>query len=334
MEEKESGEQLTYNEWESKHLAKHSELMKRYNELKEKEALLIEQKGGKTSKKVLLLDQQKNAIDLQIDRLKLDKIESDSAADKRYADNVNAIRVKRQLAIDEAENEYNRKLKKAEAEYRNTLTHYDGEKSASLNKNERIYNESKRILEQKSAGKEEEKAITTKTAAEVTLAANKIKILTELQSSINVMAMSRFGITNGKFITPLPTLPEPLPESAIIPRATPVSTATTEEILARLGEDGSAARARAEALQLDREKRREAHEQEVERQERILAHRRQMEREADERRAEREARERQERQQQPITPPLTQVQEEEEDDMTQEEIDAYIAQRKKERGGK
>lgn len=354
--EEETGEQLAYNEWESKHLAKHSELMKRYNELKEKEALLIEQKGGKTNKKALLLDQQKNAIDLQIDKLKMDKIENDAAVEKRYADNVNAIRGRRQVAIDKAEEKkdnerrkieaaynaairdmeavYDSGIRKADSEYNHTFTYYTSEKSISLDKNERVYNESKRTLEQKSANKEEEKAITTKTAAEVTLAANKIKILTEIQNSINIMDMSRFSVPNGKFVTPLPTLPETLPESVVVPRAVPVSTATTEEILARLGEDGSTARARAEALQLDREKRREAYEQEIERQERILAHRRQMEREAAERRADREARERQhQQQQQVVTPPLTQTDEEEED-MTQEQIDAYIAQRKKERGGK
>ena len=326
-------QQLQYNAWESQHLSKHSDLLKRYNELKQKEDLLSQQTDGKTTKRELLLTQRKNMTISKLGSLELDKIERDALVDTKYDTNVDIILVRKQKDIAEAEEKYEKALRKAETDFQHSLKYYDGEKKASLDKNTRLFESKKRLLEERGENIDAEKAITTRTAAELTIAANKIKILTEIKRSIDIMAMSRSSVPDGNFLYPLPTMPEPLPESAIqsVEQPRPRATATTEEILASLGEDASSAVDRAEAQAEDRRIRREAFEEEMQRNEIMLAHRRQMEREAAERRAEREARERQERQQQPITPPLTQV---EEDNMTQEEIDAYIAQRKKERGGK
>jgi len=331
-------QQLQYNAWESQHLTKHSDLLKRYNELKGKEALLGEQHSGKVTKKNMVLEVKKSANDIKLTALETDKIREDSEVEARYNSNLHVINTRMQKEIEEAketaELELKKELKKIQARFENSRNYYDSEKKASLDKNLKIYNQSKSSLTQKVASIEAEKAITTKTAAELTIAANKIKILTEIKRSIDIMAMSRSSVSNGNFLYPLPTMPEPLPESTIksVEQPQPRATATTEEILASLGEDASLAVKRAESQAEDRRLRREAFEEEMQRNEIMLAHRRQMEREADERRADREARERQhQQQQQVVTPPLTQI---EEDDMTQEEIDAYIAKRKKERGGK
>lgn len=327
-------QQLQYNAWESQHLTKHSDLIKRYNELKQKEDLLSQQTDCKTTKRDLLLTQRKNMTITKLGSLELEKIERDAVVDTKYDSNIDVILVRKQTATVEAEARYEKELRKIEADYQHSLKYYDGEKKASLDKNLRLFESKKRLLEEKGENIDAEKAITTRTAAELTIAANKIKILTEIKRSIDIMAMSRSSVSNGNFLYPLPTMPEPLPESTIksVEQPQPRATATTEEILASLGEDASLAVKRAEAQAEDRRLRREAFEEEMQRNEIMLAHRRQMEREADERRADREARERQhQQQQQVVTPPLTQI---EEDDMTQEEMDAYIAKRKKERGGK
>ena len=304
--------------------------------MKQKEDLLSQQTDGKTTKRDLLLTQRKNMTITKLGSLELDKIERDAVVDTKYDSNIDVILVRKQTATVEAEAKYERELRKIEADFQHSLKYYDGEKKASLDKNLRLFESKKRLLEERGENIDAEKAITTRTAAELTIAANKIKILTEIKRSIDIIAMSRSSVTNGNFLYPLPTMPEPLPESAIqsVEQPQPRATATTEEILASLGEDASLAVKRAESQAEDRRLRREAFEEEMQRNEIMLAHRRQMEREAAERRADREAREKQEQkqqQQQVVTPPLTQI---EEDDMTQEQIDAYIAQRKKERGGK
>jgi len=322
-------QQLQYNAWESQHLTKHSDLMKKYNEIKQKESLLGEQTGGKTTKRDLLLTQKKNMTISKLGSLELDKIERDAVVDTKYDTNIDVILVRKENEILEAHAMHERRLKKIEADYQHSLKYYDSEKKASLDKNTRMFDSKKRILEERGENIDAEKAITTRTAAELTIEANKIKILTEIKRSIDIIAMSRSSVPNGKFLYPLPTMPEPLSESApkpVVERQQ--STATTEEILASLGEDPSVAVMRAEAQAEDRRIRREAFEEEMQRNEIMLAHRRQLEREAEERRAERKARERQEIQQ-PITPPFTQIEEEQEDewDMSQEEIDAHIAKR-------
>jgi hypothetical protein len=327
-------QQLQYNAWESQHLAKHSDLIKKYNEIKQKESLLGEQTGGKTTKKNMVLEVKKSANTVKLEALETDKIKEDSEVEARHKSNLHIIEIRRQKEIaeatEEAERELKKQLKKIEAKYNTSKEYYDGEKKASLDKNLKLYNQTKSSLTQKVANIEAEKTIITRTGAELTIEATKTKILTEIKRSIDVIAMSRSSVPNGRFLYPLPTMPEPLSESApkpVVERQQ--STATAEEILASLGEDASLAVMRAEAAAEDRRLRREAFEEEMQRNEIMLEHRRQMEREAAERRKDREARERQERQQQPITPPLTQDEEEEEDewDMSQEEIDAHIAKR-------
>jgi hypothetical protein len=320
-------QQLQYNAWESQHLTKHSDLIKKYNEIKQKESLLGEQTGGKTTKRDLLLTQKKNMTISKLGSLELDKIERDAVVDTKYDTNIDVILVRKENEILEAQAMHERRLKKIEADYQHSLKYYDSEKKASLDKNARMFDSKKRILEERGENIDAEKAITTRTAAELTVEATKAKILTEIKRSIDVIAMSRSSVPNGRFLYPLPTMPEQLSESApkpVVERQQ--STATTEEILESLGEDPSVAVMRAEAAAEDRRIRREAFEEEMQRNEIMLAHRRQLEREAEERRAERKARERQEIQQQPITPPFTQD-EEDEWDMSQEEIDAHIAKR-------
>lgn len=337
-------QQLQYNAWESQHLIKHSDLMKKYNDLKQKETLLSEQTGGKVTRRDLLLTQKKNMSITKLGTLELLMIEKDDDIDSTYASNISIIENTLEESKEDALKTYNVALQRIKASYEDALKaadqkfnkakkYYDEECKKSHNKCKREFDTKKRILEERGENIDAEKAITTRTAAELTIAANKIKILTEIKRSIDVIAMSRSSVPNGKFLYPLPTMPEPLSESApkpVVERQQ--STATAEEILASLGEDPSVAVMRAEAAAEDRRIRREAFEEEMQRNEIMLAHRRQLEREAEERRTEREARERQERQQQPITPPLTQDEEEQEDDwdMSQEEIDAHIAKRKAE----
>jgi hypothetical protein len=336
-------QQLQYNAWESQHLTKHSDLMKKYNDLKQKETLLSEQTGGKVTRRDLLLTQKKNMSITKLGTLELLMIEKDDDIDSTYASNISIIENTLEESKEDALKTYNVALQRIKASYEDALKaadlkfnkakkYYDEECKKSHNKCKREFDTKKRILEERGENIDAEKAITTRTAAELTIAANKIKILTEIKRSIDVMAMSRSSVPNGKFLYPLPTMPEQLSESAPKPVARQQSTATAEEILASLGEDASLAVMRAEAAAEDRRLRREAFEEEMQRNEIMLAHRRQLEREAEERRAEREARERRERQemqQQTVTPPLTQD-EEDESDMSQEEIDAYIAKRKAE----
>lgn len=315
-------QQLQYNAWESQHMAKHATLIEKYNIIKQKESLVQEQRGGKTNKRELLLLQKQKGTINKLGDIELIMLDKEEVIENNYHRNMLTIQQKKQRAIKQAEEDYER-----------AMMYYDSEKDASLSKCKREFESKKRILESKGENYEAEKAIVSKTGGEITLEVNKYKLLKEIQQSIGVMNMSRGSVTGGVFLTPLPVLPEPLGEPPIAltlqQPVQPVTTQTTEEILARLGEDPNTAILRAEAQANDRRLRREAEEDEMQRQERALAYRRQLEREADDRRKHNEDVRKQVIIQ---STPLTQSPvEDEEEEMTQEEIDAYIAEAKSRR---
>ena len=105
-------QQLQYNAWESQHLAKHSDLIKKYNEIKQKESLLGEQTGGKTTKKNMVLEVKKSANTVKLEALETDKIKEDSEVEARHKSNLHIIEIRKQKEIAEATEEAERELKK------------------------------------------------------------------------------------------------------------------------------------------------------------------------------------------------------------------------------
>ena len=306
---------LAHNEWESRHLAAHSELVKKFNDIKVKENMIVGNKSGKTNRRDTLLTQKKNMTISKIDEAELTLIEKESVINSSYARNLQVIEAKRAKALREAEDNYEMALK-----------YYENEKEASLAKCKREFDCKKRMLESRGEAYDAEKSFVSKTGAEISLEVQKYKALKEIQTSIKQLEMARDSVTGAVFPSDLPELPEPLPQK---PAALQIEEKSQQpkkdslEWFMNMGEDPGLAILREEARAEDRRIRREAEEAEMARQERMLAYRRQLEQEAEQRRIDREKREREERH-------LTQAQEVEEEEETQEEIDAYIAQRKQE----
>jgi hypothetical protein len=338
-------QQLQYDSWESSHMAKHSELMKKYHQLKEKEIMIQDQKGGKTSRKDILLTQKKNMTITRLGDAELNLLDKEEYVEKNYNRNLQVIEDKKDKAIKSANNAFDialrileekrsKSISDAEDAYEKTLMYYQNEKDSSLSKCKKEFDLRKRTLEEKGDRYDAEKSAVSKTSTEITLDMQKYKILKELKSSIDIMAMSRNSVQNGKFIQPLPTLPEPLPSQAVIQTQEEKPKVNINDWLNSVGEDASLAILRAEARADDARKRKEAEEAEMRREERMLQYRRQLDRDAEQRRWEREQRDKEEIKHQPLTQ-LQVVSEkeessdkEEEDEMTQEEMDEYIAKRK------
>jgi len=250
-------------------------------------------------------------------------LDKEEYVEKNYNRNLQVIEAKRAKSIKDAEDAYEASLR-----------YYDNEKQMSLSKCKKEYDLRRRTLEAKGERYDAEKSAVSKTSTEITLDMQKYKILKELKSSIDIMAMSRNSVQNGKFIQPLPTLPEPLPSQAVIQSQEEKPKVNINDWLNSVGEDASLAILRAEARADDARKRKEAEEAEMRREERMLQYRRQLDRDAEQRRWEREQRDKEEIQHQPLTQlqVVTEKEEssdkEEEDEMTQEEMDEYIAKRK------
>lgn len=316
-------QQLQYNAWESNHMTKHAELMEKYDTIKQKESSMNEQKGGKVNKRDLLLTQKQKGTIGKLGDIELTMLDKEEVIESNYHRNILAIEQKKERAIRQAEQDYERAMK-----------YYESEREASLSKCKREFESKKRILQSKGENYEAEKAIVSKTGAEITLEITKYKLLKEIKQSIDTITMSRGSVPNGRFIMPLPVMPELLGEPpatlTLQQPAQPTTTATAEEILALMGEDANTAMMREEARANDRRLRREAEEDEMMRQEKALAYRKQLEREAEERRKQNEESRKQNEESRKQDPtPLTQSPiDEEEEEMTQEEIDAYIAKSK------
>jgi hypothetical protein len=295
---------LAHKEWESRHLAAHSELVKKFNDIKVKENMMVGQKSGKTSRKDNLLTQKKNMTISLIGDAELTLINREHDIEKKYQSDIASAKKKYEELID----------------------YYDKQKEASLAKCKREFDSKKRILEARGEIYDAEKSFESKTGAEIALEVQKYKALKDIQTSIKQLEMARDSVTGAVFPSDLPELPEPLPQK---PAALQIEEKSQQpnrnslEWFMNMGEDPGLAILREEARAEDRRIRREAEEAEMARQERMLAYRRQLEQEAEQRRIDREKREREERH-------LTQAQEVEEEEETQEEIDAYIAQRKQE----
>ncbi len=306
---------LAHNEWESRHLAAHSDLVKKFNDIKVKENMIAGNKSGKVSRRDTLLTQKKNMTLSKIGEAELINIEKENVIEGNYARNLQVIEAKRAKAIREAEDNY-----------QTALRYYENEKESSLAKCKREFDCKKRMLEARGEAYDAEKSVVSKTGAEMALEVQKYKALKDIETSIKQLSMSRWSVKGAEF-PPLPELPEPLPEK---PDALQIEEKSQQpkkdslEWFMSLGEDPSLAILREEARAEDRRVRREAEEAETARQERMLAYRRQLEREAEQRRIDRERREKEE------TPLTQEEEEEEEEEQTQEEIDAYIAQRKQE----
>ena len=332
---------LQYNAWESKQLMTHSALLEKYKSLKQKESMLAEAKDGKTSRKDILLKHKADNTISKIGNAELELIEKEDTIDSNYNRNINTITSSRESSLKTIEDKYEADLlnlrtayeaKKAmvEEKFSKAESYYNSEKESSKAKSKREFDSKKRTLEARGECIQQERAISVKSATEITLEKQKFDILKQLKNIISQIEMSRSSLPpNTPFNTIVPTLPEPLGSSPAAPSppapaapspassfASPVPVSNEMPAwLANMGEDASLAIMREEARREAAEDRKMAREAEEDRQEKALAYKRQLEEEAEERKRRNDEYRRNEKP-------------ESDDDMTDEQIQEYIAKKK------
>jgi hypothetical protein len=329
---------LQYNAWESQQLIAHSALLEKYNSLKQKEGMMIEAKEGKVNRKDVLLTFKANNTISKLGNAELENIEKEDVIQGNYNRNMFHITSTKAASLKTLDDKYEADIASLKAAYEakrlsieekatKAELYYNSEKDASLAKTKREYDSKKRTLEARGECIQQEKSLSVKSAAEITLEKTKYDILKQLKSSIDRIDMSRSQLPpNTSFNTVLPTLPEPLiapsqPLVAVAPvTITPSNSNDMPSWLANCGEDASTAILREEARREDARLRREAAEEEMQRQERALAYRRQLDQEAEERRKRNDESRRLE------TAP--QIQDVSDSEMSDGEMQSYIASRK------
>ena len=193
---------LTYKAWESNALTNYSTELAKYNSLKEKEASILEQKSGKTSKKDILLKCKADNTLTKIGNLELENIQKEEQIEDNFRSNNLTIEQKRDRAIQQAH-----------LDYEKAKRYYDSERERSLGKAKREYDAKKRTLESRGEQVEQLRTIELKTSAEISLDKQKYDLLVKLQDIIDTINMSRRAIDNAdalEFETNVPVLPEPL----------------------------------------------------------------------------------------------------------------------------
>jgi hypothetical protein len=269
---------LHYKEWEGKAMLKHTELIDKYNSLKQKEGMMAESKEGKENKKDILLKHKANNTLSKIGFIELEMIDKEDIISSSYNRNILMITQRR-----------DKKLREAEEEFERATGYYSSERDASMAKTKREFESKKRSLELRGEAVEAERSLAIRSGAEITLEKQKYDLLKQIKTSIDTISMSRGQCPKDTiFDTELPKLPEALP--VVAPFAQPVSAFTPSTIVtyihdmpswvANIGEDASVAIMRAEARAEDARARREAALEEMMLKEQALQYRRQLEDEA------------------------------------------------------
>ena len=90
---------LAHNDWEHRHLQAHSDLLKAFNDVKVKENMIKEQKGGKTTRRDALLTAKKNMTISKLGDIELALMDKEEVIEKNHSRNLQVIEAKRAKTI-------------------------------------------------------------------------------------------------------------------------------------------------------------------------------------------------------------------------------------------
>jgi hypothetical protein len=194
----------------------YTELLTKYNGLKEKECAVMTQTEGKKEKREMFLRMKENNTLSKEDNEELNFINKEHDIDMNYERNLEVIRRKKDNAIREAE-----------ASYERGLEYYKSEKEASLRSLNRTHTAKKNMLELQKKRIEGERSISIKTATELAIDTQKRDILTQMKSIIDIMEVSRkqAPLSDQEKLPSIPVLPEVI-VSQYVPQ--PMSSAVKE----------------------------------------------------------------------------------------------------------
>jgi len=234
-------------------MAGYTELLTKFNALKEKECAIMTQTGGKKEKKESLLRLKEKKTLTKTEQLELEHINTEEDIEARYVKNIVVIQTRRDKEENEVEEEYkatvtrakrkyeaileqaeeDRKKGKKDAElhFETTKQVYDNEKSASLNKENKTYSKKKVSLELQQEAIEDERNISIKTAIEITIEKDKRDLLTQMKSIIDILQLSRnqAPLVDREKLPAIPVLPETIVSQYVPVQPPPIQSVSTEE---------------------------------------------------------------------------------------------------------
>jgi hypothetical protein len=196
-------------------MQQYKQLMTKFALLKEKECAITGQSAGKRERKDMLLSMKADNTITKEGNEELKFIEREHDIEDRYASNIRVIEESKERAIRAAEDAYEKALR-----------YYNSEKERSLNTLRRTHDEAMRKIEEQKKKIEGERALASKTAAEIALEQDKRKILQEMQSLIRLMEMSKSQVSAEyrDRLPPVPALPEAIETHYVAPAAVAVTT--------------------------------------------------------------------------------------------------------------
>ena len=278
-----------YLAWLQPKMNDYNELMTKYKSLKEKECAITSNTQYKRERKEALLRAKEDSTLTREDNLELDKINREANTEAMFLTNMHQIETRRSYEMRRVDESYNREVEsaraifdssivkaearkniatmKADEAYNSTATHYRAQKEQSLTATEREYNEKKRKLDEKKQKIEDERKYTLKTAVEITLEQDKLKILQELQKVIRLIEYAKTSTLHPNELEDAPTvpvLPEPIVTQftpapiptpvAPTPAPVPVTPPVVKYDYSMLGEDPATVALRQEMKLKRREK--------------------------------------------------------------------------------
>lgn len=188
-----------YSSFMQNKMVGYTELLTRFNALKEKECAVMTQTESKKEKREMFLRMKEDNTLSKEDNEELNFINKEHDIEVNYERNLEVIRRKKENAIREAEASYDR-----------ALEYYKSEKEASLRSLNRTHTAKKNILELQKKRIESERSISIKTATELAIDAQKRDLLTQMKAIIDIMQVSRnqAPLVDQEKLPAIPVLPE------------------------------------------------------------------------------------------------------------------------------
>jgi len=199
----------------------YTELLTKYNGLKEKECAVMTQTGGKKERKELLLRMKEKKTLSKEEQLELEHIERESDIEANYRRNIRTIQTRKERAEEDAERIYLSAIAKAEAireqsrikamnEYEKAEEYYNRERDSSITKHTRTYSTKKTSFEIQKEALEDQRNLTIKTATELAIDTQKRDLLTKMQAIIDALQLSKnqAPLADREKLPAIPVLPE------------------------------------------------------------------------------------------------------------------------------
>jgi hypothetical protein len=190
-----------------------NDLMTKYNAFKEKECAISDHVSVKKEKKDTLLRMKECKTITKEGATELEFINKEENIKELYQSNISTVQIRRERELRDAKLAYDAAVTSAEQKYENAMEAYEKQMSASLAKVNREHNAKKNMIDMQRQTIENERILSSKTAAEMTIEHQKRDILLQMERKIKLIEFSKKSTLKESemdLAPPTPVLPEPI----------------------------------------------------------------------------------------------------------------------------